>query len=118
YYDMLLALVGVAALFAEPGRLFRTRVFDLTPGPVSPLQPGDPPAVPDRFGPRLVGYVNSFPLTVLLGLFLLDNLFHQWAVEATIGFGGLARETPAGGVETPRVSAAFSLSYPWDTGLV
>src|SRR6059058_3294881 len=98
YYDTLLALVGVACLFAEPGRLFRTRVFDLTAPPVLPLQivappgahaPGSPggdapgsPSVP--FGPRLVGYVNSFPLTVLLGMFLLDNLFHQWAVEATV----------------------------------
>jgi hypothetical protein len=118
YYDVLLALVGVACLFAEPGRLFRTRAFDLTPGPVSPLLPGDRPAAATPFGPRLVGYVNSFPLTVLLGLFLIDNLFHEWAVEATIGVGGLARETPAGGVETPRVSAAFSLSYPWDTALV
>jgi hypothetical protein len=58
----------------------------------------------------MVGYLNSFPLTVLFGLFLIDNLLIQWAVEGTVAVGGL--------VDSPRLSAAFSLSYPWDTGLV
>jgi hypothetical protein len=122
YYDTLLALVGIAALFAEPGRFFRTRTFDLSSEARHPLEPREAsrPASPNR--PRQTGFVNSFPLTVLLLLFLIDNLFHQWAIEGTVLFGGLARDTttPEGGTSifVPRLTAAFNLDYPWDTGLV
>ncbi|MBY0512723.1 MAG: DUF2029 domain-containing protein [Gemmataceae bacterium] len=116
YYDLLLALVGVAALFAEPGRLFRTRVFDLTPGPVALLEPGTPVSPPTQPGARLTGYVSSFPLTVLIGLFLIDNWLVQWAIEATVGVGGAWHRPPGGDV--PKAAFAFDVRYPWDAVLV
>ena len=122
YYDMLLALVGIAALFAEPSRFFRTRTFRIPNRAENPLEPEPHSTQSDPLAPRLIGYVNSFPLTVLLGLFLIDNVLNLWAMEGTVAFGGLARDvtTPEGGtgVFVPRLTAAFNLDYPWDTGLV
>ena len=125
YYDVLLSIVGVACLFAEPWRLFRTRVFGLNFEPQL-LEVGSailPVAAPARpFGPRAIGYVNSFPLTVILGLFVLDNLLTGLAVEATFGVLGWGRPTtsPDGStaMSSPRVRADSSISYPWDTVLI
>ena len=125
YYDALLSIVGVACLFAEPGRLFRTRVFGLHFAPQS-VEAGssiDPEMVPDkRFGPRLLGYVNSLPLTVILGLFVHDNWLTGLTVEATLGVVGWGHPTTAIDGSTakwsPRVHADSSISYPWDTVLV
>ena len=125
YYDVVLSLMGGAVLFADPRRLFRTRVFGLSLSPGVPA--GDrelvaPPTAPDPFGPKLVGYVNSFPLTVVLGLYLIDNWLMALAVEATIGVGGWGHPEASTGGGTawhiPRVEAAASLAYPWDTFLV
>ncbi len=119
YYDTILALLGMAALFAQPGRFFRTRVFHIPCELSNPLNSEPGSARADALGPRQIGYVNSFPLTVLAGLFLIDNLFHTWAVEATVAVGGLTRsvvnEDGTLSEVVPRVSAAFSLDYPWDT---
>lgn len=116
YYDLLLALVGVAVLFAEPRRLFRTRVFDISEAPVEPLNPQVRPLQRPNSAAVCTGYLNSFPLTVMLVLFLLDNWLYPWAVEATIDVGGLAHASRPGKV--PRLVTGFTMSYPWDTALV
>jgi len=117
--------VGVACLFAEPWRLFRTRVFGLDFAPQSVVEePPIPPVASPRkpFGAKLLGYFNSFPLTVILGLFLLDNLIAGLALEATLGMGAWGRTTTASdgatALSSPRVHVDSSISYPWDTGLV
>jgi hypothetical protein len=80
YYDVLLSMVGVACLFAEPWRLFRTRVFSLDFAHQSAetgtsMNPVASPAKP--FGPRVVGYVNSFPLTLLGRALVFQNRFPE-----------------------------------------
>jgi arabinofuranan 3-O-arabinosyltransferase len=125
YYDILLSLVGMVALMYEPWRVFRTRVFGLDlaphlPGPDRNLPA--PAAPPDPLGPQRVGYLNSFPLTILAALYLLDNVLNSLHAEATFGMGVWASTTtsPGGstGLATPRLRLETSLSYPWDTVLV
>ena len=69
-----------------------------------------------------MGYLNSFPLTILAALYLLDNLLNSLHAEATFGMGVLASATtaPGGGtgLATPRLRLETSLGYPWDTVLV
>lgn len=95
YYDVLLSLIGVACLLAEPARFLTPRTFRFEGDSLSR------------------GFVNSFPLTVILGLFLLDNWLAGLGVEATVGVLGWAKPT-----STPRIAADTSISYPWDTALV
>ncbi|MDB5313887.1 MAG: hypothetical protein JWO38_8089 [Gemmataceae bacterium] len=125
YYDVLLSLVGVVCLLAEPGRFFRTRVFgvDLTPQVPMPARSLDrPAAAADPFGPKLVGYVSSVPLTLLAGLYLVENVLTGLAVEATVGVIGWGHPTTAAdgatAMTTPRMHADTSIAYPWDTVLV
>lgn len=126
YYDVLLAALPVAVLLAEPGRFFRTRVFGLAFAEDAP-DPADDrlaaPAVrPDPFGPRLVGYVNSLPLTLIAGLFIADNVLLGLEAQGTFGLGYWATPTTAAdgatGLATPRVSAATGIGSPVDTLLV
>ena len=124
YYDVLLSAAGVAVLLAEPARLFRTRVFGLHLTPQSPLSVESPasPAPRDPFGSRLLGYVNSFPLTILALLYLVDNTMYAMQLEVTAGIGYWAYPATAAdgstAILTPRLHAATSLDYPWDTVLV
>ena len=81
-----------------------------------------PHAPPSPFGPRLVGYVNSFPLTVFALLILVENSLGGMKLGATIGFGYYAKVTTgtdgATGLVTPRVEADTGFHYPWETVLV
>jgi hypothetical protein len=125
YYDVLLSVVGVACLLAEPWRLFRTRVFEV-PASSQVLDPlrstNTPAAADDPLGPKLIGYMNSFPLTVLVGLFVLDNVLTGLNVEATVGvvgWGHVATNSDGSTLwASPRVSANTTIQYPWDTVLV
>ena len=96
YYDVLLATVPIAVLLCEPLRVFHTRVFDLNLARHAPGTEGADRTLPaphtprDPSGPRLVGYVNSFPLTILAALYILDNTLLSLNVEATVGVGGWA----------------------------
>jgi len=71
---------------------------------------------------RLIGYVNSFPLTILLFLYVLDNSLLGMQVEATFGVGYLGRTVTAPNGSTsfviPRIQADSALFYPWDTVLL
>ena len=126
YYDALLSAVGCAVLFAEPARYLRTRAFQLSltrspPMPVAERRLEPTPMSPNAFGPRLVGYVSSFPLTILVLILLLENSFNGLALEATLGIGYYAHVTtgPSGtGRVTPRVVADTSTGYPWETALI
>jgi hypothetical protein len=128
YYDVLLSAMGLAVLFADPARFFRTRVFGIAPTPASPAVPADtrelalPPAAPPPLGQRYLGYLNSFPLTVLALLLLVDNTLQGLNVQATVGVGYWATPTTspdrATGLAVPKVQADTSLTYPWDTFLV
>jgi hypothetical protein len=110
YYDTLLSILGVACLLAEPGRFLKPSTFRFE----SELSSG--------FGPRLRGYVNSFPLTIILLLFLLDNWLIALSVEGTVGVLGFAGTStlPDGSTlrSSPRLQADTSVNYPWDTFLV
>jgi len=109
YYDVLLSIIGVSCLLAERERFLKPRTFRFE-------------APPSALGPRLRGFVNSFPLTVILGLFLLDNVLTGLTVEATVGVIGWGSTNTALDGSTirssPRLSADTSISYPWDTSLV
>ncbi|MFO0805617.1 MAG: glycosyltransferase family 87 protein [Gemmataceae bacterium] len=104
YYDVLLSIVGVACLAAEPARLLATRTFRFEDDPHSR------------------GWVNSLPLTVIALLYLLDNWLAGLGVEATVGVLAMNQTVtkPDGTtvLHTPRLVADSSITYPWDTALV
>jgi arabinofuranan 3-O-arabinosyltransferase len=104
YYDVLLSMIGVACLFAEPARLFPNRTFRFE---------GDS---------HSRGWVNSFPLTVIALLYLLDNWLAGLGVEATLGVlamaGPVTKPDGATMLHTPRIAADTTITYPWDTALV
>ncbi len=124
YYDVLLAAVAVAVILAEPRRFLRTGTFELAPRELEPKIPSErelatPPIAPKPFGARMLGYVNSFPFTILVLLFLLENTLSGMAVEATLGFGYFATpSTEPGGGATPRLKADTGVKYPLDTFLL
>ncbi|HEX4606610.1 MAG TPA: glycosyltransferase family 87 protein [Urbifossiella sp.] len=121
YYDLLLALMGFAVLVAEPGRILRTRIFPLRliPSPALPSVglPADPPPA-DPTGPRAVGYLNSFPLTVLLLLFIWENVLISMDVRTRLEVFGWFREKPDGSQGPATLHLDTSLAYACDTGLV
>jgi hypothetical protein len=81
-----------------------------------------PSIAPAATGSRVLGYVSSFPLTILVLLLLVENTLHGMAVEGTIGFGYYAQATTATngstGRATPRLVLDTSITYPWETFLV
>lgn len=125
YYDALLASVGLVALFAEPKRFLRTEVFAVAPVTVEPAVPAgrslDPPTAPPRpFGARMLGYVNSFPLTMVLAMLVVENWLSGLELEGTIGIRFLASPATDGStnIDPPRLSGDTGPRYPLDTFLV
>jgi hypothetical protein len=128
YYDALLAAAGCAVLFAEPARFFRTRVFRLALAPHTPEVPAtrELPAAPTPapatvLGPRLLGYLCSFPLTVLALFLLYENSLSGLDLRATFGFGYFGRVTTGDNGATeqwvPKVEFNSGIEYPWETAL-
>lgn len=124
YYDVLLSSLGFAVLLAEPARFLRTRTFTFSPDLQSPLM-GDPPGTHSQsrlnklLGPIVIGYVSSFPLTILALLLLFENSLNGMRLEGTFGIGYYARTltAPDGttcGV-TPHFIADTGSNYPWET---
>ncbi|MCE9566865.1 MAG: DUF2029 domain-containing protein [Planctomycetes bacterium] len=127
YYDTLLGAMGCAVLFADPSRFLRTRVFDLRLVPQStPFATGrglpSLASSSDVLGPRLMGYVCSFPLTMLVLLLLYENTVSGMHLEATFAYGYFARVTTgaggATGVVMPKVQLDTGVNYPWETAMV
>jgi arabinofuranan 3-O-arabinosyltransferase len=127
YYDALISAAGCAVLFAEPARFLRTRIFHgSSPHEIPTLgERGGIPVPahePQRHGPRIVGYINSFPLTIVALLYLVENSLAGLKLEVTFGLGYLARVTtgPGGesGFATPQIMADTAAGYPWETFLV
>jgi hypothetical protein len=125
YYDALLIAAGCAVLFADTARFLRARVFSLSLNaqeqfPAARTLPSQP-AGRGLLGPQLLGYVSSFPLTILALLLILENFVSAWDFRATLGFGKLSRVTTgpdgATGIYTPRLEFDTGLDYPWETFL-
>jgi hypothetical protein len=113
YYDVLLALMGFAALAAERGRLVRTRVVHLfISPPASPGEPSPPVAA------RALGYVNSFAVTALFALFVLENVLIPYDVKVTAAVGAYSQTKPDGTVGPASFSMEANLNHAWDTVLV
>lgn len=110
YYDLLLSAVGIALLLADPAAL-RTRAFALTPSDP------DPP-----LGPKREVFVNSFPLTVLALLYVVENHLHWVGAAATLAAERLGRPgtAPDGSTEwvVPKLQFDTTLGYPWETVLL
>lgn len=129
YYDVLISLVGIFLLLAERNLWWRTAAFRLNPVPPEPALAADPRPLPepttppgDTFRPRWIGYVNSFLLTLLFVLLILENWGLGLTPEATMRVNGLNWTTtlPDGSTELKTASVALAVSYyqPWDTLLV
>jgi arabinofuranan 3-O-arabinosyltransferase len=125
YYDVLLSVLPLALLLADPARLLRATVFDLRTAAGTPA--GGPLPTPaaspdDPLRPRWVGYVNSFPLTILAGLLLIENWLLHFQLEAAIGIGYLATTAsdPTGGTvrHLPKLPVALTLYEAWETFLL
>ena len=124
YYDVLLAVAAIAVLFADPKRFVRAEPFAVAPAAAGPAPPADRavplPTLPKPLGARMLGYVNSFPLTVVLGLFLMENSVSGMDLQATVAFGYYATPATDGSTNArvPRVRADTGARYPTDTFLL
>lgn len=125
YYDVLLSAMGLAVLFADPRRYLRSSAFAVAPAPVEPAVPADralrpPDAAPAPLGARMLGYVNSFPLTVALALFVVENSLSGMELEATVGVRYYATPATDGSTNArvPRIQGDTGPRYPLDTFLV
>jgi hypothetical protein len=124
YYDALLSAVALAVLFADPMRFVRTEPFAIEPAPPDPRVPPPrslaPAAPPRPFAARMLGYVNSLPLTLVVGLFLVENSLNGMELEATFGIKHFATSATDGGTSAkiPRVRVDTGVRYPADTYLL
>ena len=124
YYDVLLASAAIAVLLADPKRFLRVETFVVAPTPAEPLLPAERtiplPTLPKPLGARMLGYVNSFPLTIVLALFILENSLSGMELEATVGFRYYATPATDGSTNAsvPRVRADTGARYPTDTFLL
>ncbi len=124
YYDVLLSVLPLAVLFADPRRFLWTTAFDLRTAAAS--ADGPPLALvarpDDPLRPRWVGYVNSFPLTVVALLLVTENWLLHLRLAGTAGFGYFAttEANPGGGTvqHVPTVSAELNLGQAWETILL
>lgn len=124
YYDALLLAAGCAVLFADLAPFRRASVFTLgPPRPVGPRPWSWPRASPPVIGsgPRTVGYVASFPVTILAWLLVHETFISGWALSATVAFGRWNSVTTAAdgstGWKPATLEGDTGLYYPWETGL-
>jgi hypothetical protein len=113
YYDVLLSVLPLAVLFADPRYFFRPTAFEVRPV-------GEPAA--DLLRSRWIGTVNSFPLTILAMLLLIENWLLHLQVQGSLGLGYFATTASAasGGTakHVPTVSAEVTLFQAWETVLL
>ncbi|OWK40613.1 hypothetical protein FRUB_05532 [Fimbriiglobus ruber] len=122
YYDIILALLPMAVLFADPRRFSRATVFEPRQVEIAADSKPRPVPVPVPSDQRCVGYINSALLTVLVALLLVENMLPSFPLEGSIGFGYLARETRATNgtttVYVPKLTIETSVYYAWETMLL
>jgi hypothetical protein len=123
YYDVLISSLGFVVLFAEPTRFLRTRIFTFSSELHSPFHPTPlNPKVGNSLGSRLLGYVSSFPLTILMLLLLFENSLNGMQLEGTFGIAYYAQTltAPDGSTRgvTPHFVADTGSNYPWETFLI
>ncbi|MCZ2343373.1 MAG: DUF2029 domain-containing protein [Bacteroidales bacterium] len=129
YYDVLIAVVGIFILLAERNLWWRNAGFTLTPLPREPLLPEDPrplphltPPPPEPLSRNGLITVNSFLLTMLFLLLILENWGLGLAPEATVRVNGWnwTATQPNGSTELKTATVAMTVSYyqPWDTVLI
>jgi hypothetical protein len=126
YYDVLLTALPVFLLFTEPGRWFEPRfvaIFALSPGQVNesvtayykPLPLRDYPGTGNALliGPAQVGVLNSFVMTLLAFMAVVEYLFPVLGIDVNVSAGFLRRSDD-------QALPAFKLSTdlkgpPWHT---
>ncbi len=115
YYDVLLSAVALAVLLADPRPFGRTKCFVLHGREPAAMWPPLPPPAggwppPPPLAARMWGYVNSFPLTLIAALFVVENMLAGLELEATLG---VRRFATNGSVL--QLQADTGLRYPLDT---
>jgi hypothetical protein len=112
YYDALVSAAAVAVLLADPRPFLRGKEFA--------VEPTAPESRPGPLAGRVRAYVNSFPLTVVFALFVVENSLMGMEVEATVGIRALATLRPADSTSTapPRIQGDTGVKYPLDTFLL
>ncbi len=125
YYDVLISLAALAVLLADRKQFINSKPFALEPAAAEARIPPDralplPAPTPKPLAARLLGYVNSFPLTIVVALFLVENSLNGLELEATLGIRSLATPATDGStnVHVPRMHGAISVKYPTDTFLL
>jgi len=130
YYDELISFIALAVLFADPRPFFRAKPFAINPAAqqsesitsVLPAEREFPSAIspPKPLGARLLGYVSSFPLTIVMALFLMENSLSGMELEATVGIRYYATPATDGSTNAkiPRLKADTGINYPTTTLLV
>jgi hypothetical protein len=125
YYDVLISAAVLAVLFADPKQFLRTKSFVVEAATEEPKVPAErelpaPATTPKPFGARIRGYLNSFPLTVVLALFVVENSLSGMELEATVGIRYYASPPTDGSTEpkVPRLKGDTGVNYPLDTFLL
>ena len=129
YYDVLISVVPIIVLLADPARWLRTTAFDVRTSPNQPVFPIDSspmPAVvapaPGPAGPSWIGYVNSFALTIIMCLLIGENWLIAPEPQVELAMNGWTwTDTDSNGEEvtrTAKLAVAVSYYQAWDTLLV
>jgi hypothetical protein len=66
----------------------------------------------------MLGYVNSLPLTLVAGLFVVENSLSGLEVEATVGIRRLTVAADGTERKVPHVQFDTGVRYPLDTFLL
>ncbi len=125
YYDVLLTALPMLVLLADLRHWLPSQHYTLMPAASSsfrtastePLAPGTPAA--DGIG-RV--YINSFPLTILGLLYLVENVLMGLNLQATFALGYSAdivtQSDGTTALRAPQLTTATGIRYPWDTALL
>jgi arabinofuranan 3-O-arabinosyltransferase len=124
YYDALISVAALAVLFAGPRRFFRLEPFAIEPAAAAPslvLGRALPEAATSApLGARMLGYMNSFPLTLVAAMFLMENSLSGMELEATAGIRYFATPATDGSTspKVPRLRVDTTVRFPTDTFLL
>ncbi len=106
YYDVLLSVLPFAVLLAEPRRFLHTATYEVRRTDLAGRSP------------RWVGRVNSFPLTTLALLILIENWLLHLKPRGQVGLGYFATTAPGKAAIVPTVTAELTLFEAWETYLL